>query len=106
MKRLIFILPLLGLLLIGGYLAVGLTLDPQKLPSLLEGKPVPEFDLPPLAGRDYVGFSSDDLKSEVSMVNVFGSNPKNPFQPVTAITVIGPPAAAACARATATARPS
>ena len=73
MKRLIFILPLLGFLLIGGYLAVGLTLDPQRLPSLIEGKPVPEFDLPPLAGRDDVGFSSDDLKSEVSMVNVFGS---------------------------------
>ena len=73
MKRLIFILPLLGFLLIGCYLAVGLTLDPQRLPSLIEGKPVPEFDLPPLAGRDDVGFSSDDLKSEVSMVNVFGS---------------------------------
>lgn len=73
MKRLIFILPLLGFLVIGTYLAVGLTLDPHKLPSMLEGEPVPAFDLAPLRSRDDKGFSSAALKGEVSLVNVFGS---------------------------------
>ncbi len=47
MNRLVFLLPLLVLLVIGGYLAVGLTLDPKKLPSMLEGGPVPAFNLAP-----------------------------------------------------------
>ncbi len=73
MNRLVFLLPLLVLLVIGGYLGVGLTLDPQKLPSMLEGGPVPAFDLAPLEGRDARGFSNEDLIGEVSLVNVFGS---------------------------------
>ena len=73
MNRLVFLLPLLVVLVIGGYLGVGLTLDPQKLPSMLEGGPVPAFDLAPLEGRDARGFANEDLIGEVSLVNVFGS---------------------------------
>jgi cytochrome c biogenesis protein CcmG/thiol:disulfide interchange protein DsbE len=73
MKRLVFLLPLAVFLVIGGYLGVGLTLDPSKLPSMLEGEPVPSFDLKPIQGRDDQGFASTDLKGEVSLVNVFGS---------------------------------
>jgi len=73
MNRLFYILPLAAFLVIGGYLAVGLTLDPQKLPSMLEGEPVPAFDLEGLKGRDDKGFANTDLKGEVSLVNVFGS---------------------------------
>lgn len=51
MKRFIFMLPLAGFLLIGVYLAIGLGLDPQKLPNMLEGKPVPAFDLPAIEGQ-------------------------------------------------------
>ncbi len=53
-------------------LAWGLTQDPSNLPSTLIGKVVPEFDLPPVQGRS-LGLSSDDLKGEVSLVNVFAS---------------------------------
>ncbi|HZP94641.1 MAG TPA: DsbE family thiol:disulfide interchange protein [Burkholderiales bacterium] len=53
-------------------LAVGLTRDPGKVPSPLIGKPVPEFSLPPVKGRE-LGLSSADLRGEVSLVNVFAS---------------------------------
>lgn len=72
MKRLIFLLPLLVFLIIAGYFAVGLTLKPGELPSVLIDKPVPPFDLKPLKGYTR-GFSSEDLKGQVSLVNVWGS---------------------------------
>lgn len=52
--------------------AVGLSLNPDEIPSALIGKPVPEFTLPPVQGRT-LGLSSSDLKGEVSLVNVFAS---------------------------------
>jgi cytochrome c biogenesis protein CcmG/thiol:disulfide interchange protein DsbE len=52
--------------------AIGLTLDPSEVPSVLIGKPVPEFDLPPVKGRE-LGLSSTDLRGEVSLVNVWAS---------------------------------
>lgn len=73
MSRALFALPLVGFLGIGVYLGIGLTMDPSKLPSMLEGKPVPAFDLQPLEGRDDVGFTNEHLKGDVSLVNVFGS---------------------------------
>lgn len=53
-------------------MAWGLTRDPSDLPSMLIGKTVPDFDLPPVQGR-LLGLSSGDLKGEVSLVNVFAS---------------------------------
>lgn len=49
--------------------------DASRLPSALIGKPVPAFDLAPLAGLDGVpGFKTEDLrKGRVSLVNVFAS---------------------------------
>lgn len=52
--------------------AVGLNLDPRKIPSPLIGKPVPEFSLPPVKGRT-LGLSTADIRGEVSLVNVFAS---------------------------------
>lgn len=72
MKRLGFYIPVLIFLSILGYMAVGLTLDPQKLPSTLIDKPVPEFDLPPIEGFDK-GFSSKDLLGQVTIINIWGS---------------------------------
>ena len=70
--RLVFLLPagaFLGLMVAFG---VSLHRDPSILPSALIGKPVPVFSLPPVQGRA-LGLSSDDLKGEVSLVNVFAS---------------------------------
>lgn len=71
-SRLAVYVPLAVALVIGVFLAIGLTLDPREVPSPLIGKPVPEFSLPPVKGRT-LGLSSADLKGEVSLVNVFAS---------------------------------
>jgi len=70
--RITYVIPIvlfLGLALAFGW---GLTRDPSEIPSVLIGKPVPEFSLPPVQGRT-LGLSSEDLKGEVSLVNVFAS---------------------------------
>jgi cytochrome c biogenesis protein CcmG/thiol:disulfide interchange protein DsbE len=46
--------------------------NPSEIPSVLIGKVVPNFDLPPVEGRA-LGLSSGDLKGEVSLLNVFAS---------------------------------
>ncbi len=71
-SRLGAFVPLAVVVVIGIFLAIGLTLNPRELPSPLIGKPVPEFSLPPVKGRT-LGLSSADLKGEVSLVNVFAS---------------------------------
>ena len=65
-------LPLAVFAMIAVAFAVGLTLDPRVVPSVLIGKSVPEFDLPPVRGRT-LGLSNDNLRGEVSLVNVFAS---------------------------------
>lgn len=67
--RFVPLLLFLGLAVLFG---IGLTLNPREIPSPLIGKPVPEFNLPPVKGRT-LGLSSADLKGEVSLVNVFAS---------------------------------
>src|SRR3546814_5215025 len=71
-KRLVFLLPVTLFIALAVALAWGLTRDPGELPSVLIGKPVPEFALPPVQGRT-LGLSSDDLQGEVSLINVFAS---------------------------------
>ena len=68
----VYVLPLLVFSLIALAFAIGLKLDPSLIPSVLIGKPVPEFDLPPVKGRT-LGLSSRDLRGEVSLVNVWAS---------------------------------
>jgi cytochrome c biogenesis protein CcmG/thiol:disulfide interchange protein DsbE len=71
-RRLVFLVPVLVFLGLAVILGIGLTLNPREVPSPLIGKPVPEFSLPPVQGRT-LGFSSTDLRGEVSLVNVFAS---------------------------------
>jgi cytochrome c biogenesis protein CcmG/thiol:disulfide interchange protein DsbE len=71
-RRLTYFLPVLLFAGLAAVLGWGLTQDPKIVPSALIGKPVPEFNLPPVKGRK-LGFSSPDLKDEVSLVNVFAS---------------------------------
>jgi cytochrome c biogenesis protein CcmG/thiol:disulfide interchange protein DsbE len=48
--------------------------DSSLLPSALIGRPVPHFDLPPLAGIETLGLSDHDLRrGRVTLVNVFAS---------------------------------
>lgn len=67
-----YVLPGIVFLVMFVVLGIGLTLDPSRVPSPLIGKDIPEFDLPPLPGRDN-GLSSGDLRGDVSLVNVFAS---------------------------------
>jgi cytochrome c biogenesis protein CcmG/thiol:disulfide interchange protein DsbE len=71
-RRLIFAVPVAAFVGLAVFLAVGLTQNPQEVPSVLIGKPVPQFALPPVKGRT-LGLSSESLKGEVSLVNVFAS---------------------------------
>jgi cytochrome c biogenesis protein CcmG/thiol:disulfide interchange protein DsbE len=50
----------------------GLFRGGDDLPSVLLGKPVPDFALPPVLGREE-GLSTQDLIGHVSLVNVFAS---------------------------------
>lgn len=70
--RLTYLAPVAVFVIITGFFAYGLTLDPSKIPSVLIGRPVPEFALPPVEGR-VLALSAGDLKGEVSLVNVFAS---------------------------------
>jgi cytochrome c biogenesis protein CcmG/thiol:disulfide interchange protein DsbE len=71
-RRLLFLLPLAVFLGLAGYFWAGLGRNAQTLPSVLIDQPVPPFALPPIEGRTR-GLTSDDLKGEVSLVNIFGS---------------------------------
>jgi cytochrome c biogenesis protein CcmG/thiol:disulfide interchange protein DsbE len=52
----------------------GLSGDPSTLPSVLIGKPVPDFILPAIADSNIPGLTSTDLKAGgVSVVNIWAS---------------------------------
>ncbi|MCW2244521.1 cytochrome c biogenesis protein CcmG/thiol:disulfide interchange protein DsbE [Azospirillum fermentarium] len=72
MTRILFILPLLLFAGVGIAFYQGFSRDPQAIPSVLIDKPVPTFALPPLPGQSG-GLSSDGLKGDVQLVNVFAS---------------------------------
>lgn len=64
-------MPLIIFAMLVALLAVGLTLNPREVPSVLIGKPVPEFNLPSLLTQDSV--TQDDLKCGVTLLNVWAS---------------------------------
>lgn len=53
-------------------LALGLKKDPSRLPSVLIGKPVPDFALGPVRAGD-VGFARADIQGKVVLINIYGS---------------------------------
>ena len=68
------LVPVLLFLLLAGLFLRGLWGDPQRLPSALVGRSVPEFTLPALEGSGVPGLASGDLKTgEVTLVNVWAS---------------------------------
>ncbi len=70
MKR--FLLPLVLFVVLVGFLAVGLTLNPREVPSPLVGKPAPAFTLPQLHDQDKT-FSPADMAGQVWLLNVWAS---------------------------------
>jgi cytochrome c biogenesis protein CcmG, thiol:disulfide interchange protein DsbE len=67
-----FLLPLAIFVIMVGFLAVGLRLNPREIPSPLVGKPAPHFSLPQLQDQDKV-FSSNELTGEVWLLNFWAS---------------------------------
>lgn len=71
-RRLLLAAPAIGFTGVAGMFAIGLNRDPILLPSVLIGKKMPDFDLPPVKGTT-LGLSRNSLLGEVSLVNVFAS---------------------------------
>lgn len=72
--RIMTLLPVLVFMGLAVLLFVGLSGEPSKLPSTLINRPVPEFDLPAVAGLDMPGLSAEDLrKGKVTIVNIWAS---------------------------------
>lgn len=67
-----FLIPLALFVGMAIFLAIGLTLDPKKVPSPLVGKPVPQFTLTRLKDPQDT-FGSQDLKGQVSLINVWAT---------------------------------
>jgi cytochrome c biogenesis protein CcmG/thiol:disulfide interchange protein DsbE len=72
MKSLRFIIPLAVFLVLAGFLAVGLKLDPRKVPSPLIGKPAPAFKLPRLDDPAQV-VDRDAMIGKAWVLNVWAS---------------------------------
>ncbi len=67
-----YLLPLALFLVLVGFFAVGLKLDPREVPSPLIDKPAPAFKLPVLneAGKT---FSPEEMRGQVWLLNVWAS---------------------------------
>jgi cytochrome c biogenesis protein CcmG/thiol:disulfide interchange protein DsbE len=72
MKSFRFILPLALFVVLVGFLAVGLRLDPREVPSPLIGKPAPAFALTRLDNADQT-IRREDMLGKVWMLNVWAS---------------------------------
>lgn|SRR6185312_1930135 len=72
MRRWLYLIPVVVFALMAAALYVALGRDANVLPSALIDEEAPQFELPPLPGRDK-GFSTADLKGHVSLVNTFAS---------------------------------
>ena len=72
MKSLRFVLPLALFVVLVGFLAVGLKLDPREVPSPLIGKPAPGFALTRLDDEAKT-IRREDMLGKVWMLNVWAS---------------------------------
>ena len=70
MKR--YLWPLVIFLVLVGFLAAGLRLDPHHVPSPLINRPAPAFDLPRL-DEPQLTVSTQDLRGKVWLLNVWAS---------------------------------
>ncbi len=71
-----YLAPLVVFLIMSGFLARGLWLDPRELPSALLDKPAPKFSIPVLTASTEGAvsqFSPDDMLGQVWILNVWAS---------------------------------
>jgi cytochrome c biogenesis protein CcmG/thiol:disulfide interchange protein DsbE len=80
MRRLLYLLPLLGCLSLGVFFFLGLDGNPREVPSAFINKPAPEFSLSPLPGRQVsahadLGILSrkDLVRGQTVIINVWAS---------------------------------
>lgn len=67
-----FLFPLAIFIVLVGFLAAGLRLNPREVPSPLIGKQVPAFRLPQLHASDKF-ISAEDMRGKVWLLNVWAS---------------------------------
>ncbi len=67
-----YIIPLILFMVMAGFLAMGLNLNPRDIPSPLINKSAPGFSLPILATPEKV-LSNTDLSGQVWLLNVWAS---------------------------------
>jgi cytochrome c biogenesis protein CcmG/thiol:disulfide interchange protein DsbE len=67
-----FLVPLGLFIVLVGFLAVGLKLDPREVPSPLVNKPAPAFTVPQMQQAE-LQFSSTDMLGKVWLLNVWAS---------------------------------
>lgn len=67
-----YILPLLAFIVLAGFLAAGLKLDPREIPSPLIDKPAPVFSVPTLFEQTQT-IGTEALKGQVWLLNVWAS---------------------------------
>lgn len=72
MRRVILFLPLIMMVILGGFLFKGLFLNPQAMPSALEGKPMPDFSETTVLAPERV-VTKADLKGQIYLLNVWGT---------------------------------
>lgn len=78
-NRLWLVLPLIIFVGLSGVFLYRLATNKgDMIPSALIGKPVPQFSMPPVPelmrdGQPVPGLTSDDLKGQVTLVNIFAS---------------------------------
>lgn len=70
-RRLLLLLPLLGFLVLGGFLYRGLSMDPSHRDSAMVARDFPAFDLATLADPER-RVDASLLEGEVTLVNVWG----------------------------------
>jgi cytochrome c biogenesis protein CcmG/thiol:disulfide interchange protein DsbE len=67
-----FLFPLVAFLILIGFFAAGLRLNPREVPSPLIGKPAPAFRLTQLHNPG-ASISPEDMKGKVWLLNVWAS---------------------------------
>lgn len=72
MNRLLLLIPLGVFALLSAFFVPGLFIDQTKQPSNLIDKPAPALALADMPGLENA-FTTDDLKGQVTLINVFGS---------------------------------